>query len=142
MVKHHEQYAELANSDSPSNRNFGLTMAGVFMLATILGKYKFHSPLMMLILLAAISIVFLCVTLFNASMLTRLNSYWSALGRALQRITSPIIMFMIYALVFVPIGLLLKIMGKNTMQLFRTGEASFWINKPKAELPDPMKYQF
>lgn len=137
----HEQFADFENITGPTNRNFGLTMSFVFIFVAALSKYKFHSKIAFFAAVG-ISASFLIATFISPNKLSTINKYWAEFGKILQKIVTPLIMFVIYSTVFVPAGLLLKFTGKRTMLLYKDNTTSFWIKKTPAELPEPMKYQF
>lgn len=129
----HEQYRDLEQATVASERNFGYTLSvALFLFAIIYSTYIFG-------LLAALLAV---TTIISPSKLKKINTYWTLLGFLLQKIVTPIIMLLIYILVFLPIALIINICRKNTMLNYDTTAASYWIYKDLQTLPDPMKYQF
>jgi len=87
-----------------------------------------------------ISLVFLFLGLINSKALTLLNKIWFKLGIFLGKIVSPIIMGIIFFFVVTPIGLLMRILGKDLLNLKFNKNKSYWIEKkgPKSK----MKNQF
>ena len=87
-----------------------------------------------------ISIIFLVLGLFNSKILTPLNKLWFKFGIFLGKIISPIIMGIIFFLVVTPIGLLMRLSGKDLINLKYNNNKSYWIEKngPKSK----MKNQF
>lgn len=138
----HEQYTDFDTKGGPSNKNFGLTLACACTIISALGKFKYDFSLKTICVFSCLAAALLLTTLIKADSLKSLNHYWTMLGKILHKVTTPIIMFVIYILVFIPIGLIIKLSGKNTMFVYQDGTNSFWINKAKTELADPMKYQF
>ena len=58
----------------------------------------------------------------------------------LGKIFSPIVMGVIFFGVVTPIGLILRIFGKDVLGLKKNSEKTYWINKPKTK--NDMKKQF
>ena len=70
------------------------------------------------------------------------NRAWLKLGHYLFTIVSPIMMFMIFAVAFVPTGAVLRLVGKDLLGLkFDAKAGSYWTKK-QPPAPDSMKYQF
>ena len=87
-----------------------------------------------------ISSVFLILGLINSQILTPLNKLWFKLGLLLGKIISPLVMGLIFFLVVTPIGLIMRILGKDVLNLKYNKNKSYWIEKngPKSK----MKNQF
>ncbi len=78
--------------------------------------------------------------LSNSKILSPLNKLWFKLGIFLGKIISPLIMGIIFFLVVTPIGLIMRIFGKDVLNLKYNNNQSYWIEKngPKSR----MKNQF
>jgi len=64
---------------------------------------------------------------------------WMALGLTIGLVTSPIIMFVVYAVVIVPVGLVFKVTGRDTMRRNIDPNAkSYWEDYPASD--DPASY--
>lgn len=88
-----------------------------------------------------LSVIFLILGLLNSILLYPLNLAWFKFGLFLGKIISPIIMGIIFFLVVTPIGLLMRLLGKDVLNLkLNKKEGSYWIEKvgPKSK----MKNQF
>ena len=127
----------MENIKIPSNRSFGFVFATVFFLIAIYplinsGEIKYWSII--------ISIIFLILGLINSRLLSPLNNLWFKFGIYLGKIISPIIMGIIFFLVVTPIGLIMKILKKDLLNLKYNSKKTYWINKtgPKSK----MKNQF
>ncbi|MFT3712987.1 MAG: SxtJ family membrane protein [Archangium sp.] len=63
---------------------------------------------------------------------------WMALGRLLSRVTTPVLMLIIYALVITPVALLSRLFGRDPLRLRPPKNAtSYW--EPRAP-SDPASY--
>ena len=120
-----------------SNRSFGIVFFVVFLLITI---YPLTHGGDIRIWSAIISVVFLVLGLLNSSILSPLNKIWFKFGIFLGKIISPLIMGIIFFLVVTPIGLIMRIFGKDVLNLKYNKNKSYWIEKngPKSK----MKNQF
>ena len=121
-----------------SNRSFGLVFFIVFLLIASYpviynGEVRTWSLL--------ISLIFLILGLFNSKILSPLNKLWFKFGILLGKIISPLVMGMIFFFVVTPIGLIMRLMGKDVLNLkYNNKNKSYWIEKsgPKSK----MKNQF
>jgi len=120
-----------------SNRSFGIVFFIVFLLIAL---YPLTYSQDIRIWSVIISIIFLVLGLFNSKILTPLNKLWFTFGIFLGKIISPIIMGIIFFLVVTPIGLLMRLLGKDLINLKYNNNKSYWIEKkgPKSK----MKNQF
>ncbi len=120
-----------------SNRNFGIVF---FLFFLIIGMYPLFKDQDIRIWSILISIVFLILGLLNSKFLTPLNKIWFIFGIFLGKIVSPIILGIIFFFVVTPIGLFMKILGKDLIDLKFNNSKSYWIEK-KGE-KSKMKNQF
>ena len=66
----------------------------------------------------------------KSKLLTLLNKIWFRFGIILGAIIAPIIMAIIFFLVVTPIGLLMKIMGKDLLKKnYDKAAKSYWIKR-------------
>jgi len=120
-----------------SNRSFGIVFFVVFLLVSLYplingDNVRFWS--------LAISGIFLILGILNSNLLTPLNKIWFKFGILLGRIISPIVMGIIFFLVVTPIAFIMRLLGKDLLNLKYSDNQSYWIEKsgPKSK----MKNQF
>ena len=120
-----------------SNKSFGIVFSIVFLIIAI---YPLINNDELRIWSLIIAIIFLVLGLINSKILTPLNKLWFKFGILLGRIVSPIIMGLIFFMVVTPIALIMRIIGKDLLNLKFNKEKSYWIEKngPKSK----MKNQF
>ena len=120
-----------------SNRSFGIVFFVVFL---IIGIYPLTHSGDVRLWSVIISFIFLLLGLLNSKILTPLNKLWFKLGIFLGKIISPIIMGIIFFLVVTPTGLIMRLLGKDVLNLKYNKNKSYWIEKkgPKSK----MKNQF
>ena len=123
--------------ESSSNKSFGLVFFIVFLIIAIYPIFK-NGDIRIWSLI--ISFVFLSLGLINSKILTPLNKMWFKLGLLLGKIVSPIIMLFIFFFVVTPIGLLMKILKKDLLNLKFNNDKSYWIEKNN--IKSKMKNQF
>ena len=120
-----------------SNRSFAIVFFIVFLLIALYplinkGEFRLWSLI--------ISFIFFILGILNSKILTPLNKLWFKFGIFLGKIVSPIIMGIIFFFVVTPIGVLMRIFGKDVLNLKYNNKKSYWIEKtgPKSK----MKNQF
>ena len=92
------------------------------------------------LLFILISFIFLILGILNSKILQLPNKYWTKFGILLGKFISPIVMTIIYFFVVTPIGLLLRIFGKDILKLKKNLNKTYWIKKVKTDTD--MKKQF
>ncbi len=120
-----------------SNRSFGIVFFLVFL---IIGVFPIKSGGTINYLLVCISTIFLFLGIINSKLLTPLNKIWFKFGIMLGYIVSPVIMSLIFFMVVTPIAVLLKILGKDVLNLKKNNNKSYWIEKSK--INSSLKNQF
>ena len=120
-----------------SNRSFGIVFFVVFLL---IGLYPLINADGIRVWSIIISLVFLILGLTNSKILNPLNKLWFKFGILLGKIISPLVMGIIFFLVVTPIGILMKLLKKDLLNLKFNNKETYWIekNEPKSK----MKNQF
>ena len=121
-----------------SNRNFGLVFFFVFLVISLWPLMHDGSIRIWSIIIA---LNFLILGLINSNLLTPLNKLWFKFGIALGAVIAPIVMTIIFFLAITPIGLLMKILGKDLLnKKINKKKNTYWI---KRDVPvGTMKRQF
>ena len=120
-----------------SNKSFGIVFFIVFLLIAI---YPLINNGELRIWSLIIAIIFLILGLVNSKVLTPLNKLWFKFGLLLGKVISPLIMGIIFFFVVTPIAFIMRIIGKDLLNLKFNNKKSYWIEKtgPKSK----MKNQF
>ena len=120
-----------------SNKSFGPLFFVVFL---IIGLWPLINDNIIRYWSLIISFIFLLLGLANSKFLSPLNLIWFKFGLLLGRFISPIVMGIIFFLVVTPIGILMRLINKDLLNLKYNNENSYWIikNDPKSK----MKNQF
>ena len=120
-----------------SNRSFGIVFFVVFIIVSI---YPLTNDQDIRLWSLIVSLIFLILGLLNSKLLKPLNWLWFKFGLLLGGIVSPLIMGIIFFSVVTPIGLIMKILRKDLLNLNFNNNRSYWIekNEPKSK----MKNQF
>ena len=120
-----------------SNRSFGIVF---FVFFLIIATYPLINGDELRLWSLIISIVFLFLGLINSKILNPLNKLWFKFGIFLGKIISPLVMVIIFFLVVTPIGLLMRLLKKDLLNLKFNDNSSYWIEK--TEPKSKMKNQF
>ncbi len=120
-----------------SNRSFGILFSIVFAIITFWPIIS-GDPLRLWSI--PISIIFLVLGLLNSKLLNPLNIVWVKFGELLGRIIAPIVMAIIYFIIVTPIGLFMRLIGKDLLNLKFSKANSYWIKREKKV--GSMKKQF
>ena len=120
-----------------SNRSFGIVFFIVFLLIALYPLLKDND---LRIWSLVISFIFLILGLINSKILTPLNRLWFKFGLLLGRFVSPLIMGIIFFIVVTPIGIIMRLLKKDLLNLKYNTKETYWIDKsgPKSK----MKNQF
>ena len=120
-----------------SNRSFGIVFFIVFLLIATYPLLKGNDLRFWSLL---ISFGFLILGLINSKILSPLNKLWFKFGLILGKIISPLIMGIIFFVVVTPIGIVMRVLKKDLLNLKYNQKETYWIKKtgPKSK----MKNQF
>lgn len=124
-----------------SERGFGIVFAAVF---AIIGLLPLVHGGAIRVWALGIAVAFLAVAFIVPRALKPLNIVWFKFGLLLYKITNPIVMGGMYYIGLVPIGLLMKLFGKDPLnRSFDPSAESYWIDRdPPGPEPSSMKRQF
>ena len=120
-----------------SNRSFGILFFIVFL---IIGLWPLTKNESINIFPLIISIIFLVLGIFNSRFLTPLNKIWMRFGVFLGNFISPIVMGIVFFLVVTPTGFLVRLFGKDILNIKKKNLETYWIKKEK--INSTMKNQF
>jgi predicted membrane metal-binding protein len=140
---HHEFQAGTGHDghEGSSDRSFGFVFAAVFALIGLYNAWHAGKAWPWLGLIAA---GFLVVALARPAVLAPLNKVWMRFGLLLAAIVNPLILGILFFLVFTPMALIARLVGKEFLRLRRRPEVkSYWIVRdPPGPEPASMKDQF
>ena len=120
-----------------SNRSFGVVFFVFFLIISLFPLLNDNDIRYWSLIL---SIIFLVLGLLNSNLLTPLNNFWFKFGILLGKVISPFIMGTIFFIIVTPIGIIMKILKKDLLNLKFNNKKTYWIEKngPKSK----MKNQF
>ncbi len=124
-----------------SERSFGIVFAVVFGLVGLWPLTGGGWPRWWALAVAAL---FLVVALARPKLLKWPNRLWFLFGQLLHRIVNPIVMGLMFFTTVLPIGLILRAVGKDLLHLrFDPDAESYWMRRdPPGPGPGTMTRQF
>ena len=116
-------------SEKVNNRSFGILFFIVFL---IIGLYPIYIGESLNKFFFILSLPFLILGLLNSKILTPFNRAWIKLGEILGLIIAPVIMALVYFVFLTPISLIVRIFGKDLLNIkFNKKLETYWINRKK-----------
>ena len=120
-----------------SNKSFGIVFFVVFLIVALYPLLENESVRLWSIILSAI---FLILGILDSKFLTPLNKIWFKFGILLGSIVSPIVMGVVFFAIVTPTSLIMKVLGKNLLNLKKKNKKTYWIERSK--IKSKMKNQF
>ena len=114
--------------EKSSNRSFGIIFFIVFLLISV---WPIMDGQAFRVWSLVISLIFLILGILNSKILTPFNLAWIKLGEILGRFIAPVVMAVIYFLIVTPIGLFMRIIGKDLLNIKFSQNSSYWIKREK-----------
>lgn len=134
----HETY-DTGEIKPPSERSTGLAFAAI---ALVVATWWRHSPVVPWVALA-LAAALAVLSLGTPSVLRPLNLVWFRIGQLLHRVVNPLVMLVMFAVVFVPAGLIMRIRHDPLGSRRAAPGASYWIDRSRSEhSPGSMDHQF
>jgi len=127
----------LKNIKISSNRNFGVVFFIFFMIISLFPLFKDGNVRVWALVVA---IIFLILGLLNSKVLTPLNKIWFKFGILLGSFVSPIVMGVVFFAIVTPTSLIMKVFGKNLLNLRKDNKKTYWIERSK--IKSKMNNQF
>lgn len=161
----HESFSGHDEPQGSSDRGFGLVFSGFFIILAVLSffaklpfkldnaylescpfwsRYPILTNHALTLSFVTISAIFLLIALINPKTLAPLNWVWTKFGLLLHKIVSPIVLGILFFLIFTPMGIMIRLFGGDPLHLrFDAKTPSYWIMRfPPGPAPDSLKNQF
>ena len=124
-----------------TERGFGLTFAAIGF-AVGVAKLWQAQPIAWLWLAGAGAL--LSAALMRPRILAPFNRLWGRLALLLHCLVTPVVMLMVFAVTVVPIGMIMRALGKDPLRLkLDPATTTYWIDRvPPGPAPGTMKNQF
>ncbi|HEY7364284.1 MAG TPA: SxtJ family membrane protein [Methylomirabilota bacterium] len=137
----HEYLGHGEEVKAGSDRSFGLVFAGVFVIIALFPLLGGRPVRLWSLIVAG---VLVGVAMLRPGLLAPANRLWLAFGLLLHRVTSPLVLGLLFFLVFTPMGFVMRVLRKDPLRVQWDGSApSYWIpRRPPGPEPDTMRNQF
>jgi len=128
-----------ARLTAAQGRRFGLTVGGAFLFLAAIAYWR-GSPTattMLAWLGAALSISGLLIP----THLGPVERAWMRLAHLISKVTTPIVMGVMYLLVLTPVGLLRRMFGANPL-VHEAASSSYWHSRPEGQRAGNLRRQY
>ena len=116
-------------------RVFAVTLACGFLFLTIVGFWRGADRLRVVSL--TIAVASLLAALLIPGRLTPISKAWMRVGELIGRVTTPVLLAVIYYFIFTPIGVIRRSLAPR-----RSPKGSNWHRRPPLPPPSRMERQF
>ena len=124
--------------EESSPKSFGIVFSIVFLIVSLYPLTNFKGISIWALI---VSIIFLLLAFLAPKILTLPNKLWFKFGILLGSIIAPIVMAFVYFATVLPIGLIMRLLGKDLLnQKLDKNSKSYWIERK--EPIGSMKNQF
>ena len=124
----------------PSNRSFGYFFTIVFLIASVYSYYV--NSIFWLFTLSPVCISLLIITILKAEILLPFNKFWFRFGLILGIVFSPIIIGVIFFGIITPISILMRVFGRDELNIKFLKKSSYWIKRDSLIQKDFFNNQF
>ena len=122
---------KFSDVELPSNRKFGFFFSGVFIIVSVYFYLEERSLTSQLF--AMFATFFLLLALFKPNLLLPLNKLWMYFGLLLGMIVSPIVLGLIFFVLFFPLGIVMRMFGRDVLRIQFKKRESYWIPREPAD---------
>ena len=137
MNKFDEKFLEI---ELPSNKKFGYFFTLIFLIIT--GYFFLNKSLNLSYVFATISITLFFITIIKADLLLYPNKLWIKFGLLLGMIISPIVLGVLFFILFTPTAILMKLYGRDELRIKFKKNTSYWILRETQINSDSFSNQF
>lgn len=120
-------------------RKFGLVVGGAFLALGALLWWRAHAEVALVAALLGAALM-VCGILIPSRM-GPIYRAWMALALAISKVTTPLVMGLIYFLVLTPTGLIARLLGHRPL-VKSPSAVSYWLSRPAGSRKGEMNHQF
>lgn len=132
----HEQFSR-ADLPLPPDRSTGLVFVGVACIVAFI----FRADAVVFRTALAVAALLALVSFFAPRFLRPLNIVWMRFALLLSRIVNPIVMMILFAIVIVPVGLIMRTRYDPLRKRQGDSKSTYWIDR-QADRKSSMANQF
>lgn len=116
-----------------SNRKFGHQLGLGLIVVSLIGVWRGWAS-WLVTGLAVVALIHLVLARVAPTMLAPFNRVWMSFGQLLGRVVSPIVLTLMFAGLFVPIAVVMRVFGRDELLLRDRSGDSFWIPRAEASI--------
>jgi Saxitoxin biosynthesis operon protein SxtJ len=128
-----------ARLTAAEGRKFGLVVGGAFLVLGALLAWRTH--VVAASVAAAVGSALIVAGIILPTRLGPVYRGWMALAHAISKVTTPIVMSAVYFLVFMPTGLVARLLGHRPLSR-PSGAGTYWKSRPAGARQGEMDHQF
>lgn len=140
----HENLSRSEEVKGSSDRGFGLTVGGILVVLAGVRGWRHDAFGTVEMVLAGIGVCLFVMGLIAPARLAFLNRAWTKLGLIMFKVVNPVVLALMYVVTIVPIGLIMRVCGRDPLLLRLDPSAStYWVRRdPPGPAPESMTHQF
>lgn len=128
------------NIEKKDLRQFGVILGILLLALNLLRLFKGKPSNVVLVIFGA---CFLLTGLFLPNSLRQIYRVWLKFAQVIGKYNSAVLLFVLYSLILTPIGIMLRLFGKDLLGLkLKQGDSSYWIKLDYKFDKERMKNQF
>ena len=129
-----------ARLTAAQGRRFGLTVGGAFLVFAGVAYWRGHPTTT--IVLGALGGLLSVAGVVIPTYLGPVERAWMQLAHLMSKVTTPIVMGVMYLVVLTPVGLLRRLFGGNPMVHRAMSDGSYWQSRPEGRRAGNLTRQF
>ena len=129
-----------ARLSAAEGRKFGLTVGAAFLVLGALVYWRHKHPAIVPVF-GGLGALLMVAGLLVPTLLGPVNRAWMGLAHLMSKVTTPIFMGVVYFVVVTPIGLIMRLAGRNPMT-HPEKNGGFWAEHTGSPEPRQMTRQF
>ena len=129
-------------SKLPSERKFGAMFTILLVLVAACATLRNWGLIWRVAALAA-GVTLGVTTLSAPALLAPLNRAWFYVGRVMSKVTSPVVLGVIFFFLLTPTAIVARLCGRDELRLRFKSAHTYWISRdPPGSISDSFKHQF
>jgi len=122
-------------------KKFGLLIGSLIILLMFFKGAELSR--LLLLILTFLLVILLTISFFFPFVLKPIVKQWLNLSTLLAKITNPLIMFAIFFIIFMPLGILFRFIKKDILDItISKKKNTYWYDRNDIFNPDSMRNQF
>lgn len=128
------------HNDASRLRKFSLIVGGGLTLVALVSWYRGHDTVPLVMWSAAGALILM--GLVYPRSLRPVEKGWLAFGHALGWVNTRVILTLVFVLVVVPVGLVMRLFRDPLDRKMKDGRSSYWIVRDQVPTPESYERQF